>query len=249
MIKLIKLELRQKKLTTYMLATLAISGTILGFNYLFAFIPNMPPSNELEEMVMEFVSLLFSGYENIIAINSIIAMVCFSALGATALSRLVVSDYIGKRANLLFAYPIDRGKLFISKVIIVFVFTILAMVVSNAIAFGVFFFTEANFPLVTQGKLTPKLFIETAQITLTFGALSGAIGLISLWFGFKRKSVQATLIPAYIMAVVGSNILGAPMLLGSVSLAFLATVTAITLIIGIFLTINLAHDVNIMEAE
>ena len=249
MMKLIKLELRQNRLKTYMLATLAISLVMLGFNYLFAFIPNMPPSNELEEMVMEFVGVIFSGYESIIAINSIIAMVCFSALGATALSRLVVSDYMGKRANLLFAYPIDRSKLFISKVIIVFVFTILTMAVSNTLAFGVFFFTESNFPLVAQGELTSELFMETMRITLTFGVLSSAIGLISLWFGFKRKSIQATLIPAYIMAVVGSNILGAPMLLGSVSMMFLTVVTAIALVIGVFLTINLAHDVKVMEAE
>ena len=97
MIRLIKLELRQNRLHFYILAALIISAVLLCFNYLFAFIPNMTPRNELEEMVMEFVGAIFGRYENIIAINSILSMFCFSVLSAATISRLAVSDYIGKR--------------------------------------------------------------------------------------------------------------------------------------------------------
>jgi len=249
MIRLINLELRQKRLKTFLIASFVITAILLGFNYLFAGLPHLPADNELEATIMEFVGAIFGQYETIIAINSILGMFCFSVLGATALSKLVVSDYIGKRANLLFAYPVDRRKLFISKVIVVFVFTILAMLVSNGLAVGIFMFTESHFQLVADGVLSTQLLANSLQIILVFSILSGAIGLISLWFGFKRKSVQATLIPAYIMTVIGSNVLGAPMLLGSVNIVFLSAMTTIALVVGVILTINISSNVNRMEAE
>ena len=149
----------------------------------------------------------------------------------------------------MFAYPINRGKLLISKVVIVFVFTILTMLISIGLAFGIFFFTESRFPLVAGDAISPELIISTLQIALVFSILAGAIGLISLWFGLKRKSVQATLILSYIMAAVGSNILGVPMLLGSANMAMLTVMSVTALLIGIILTINLVHSVNRMEAE
>jgi len=249
MIRLIILELRQKRLNTFLIASVVITAILLGFNYLFAGLPHLPADSELEATIMEFVGAIFGQYEAIIAINSIVGMLCFSVLGATALSKLVVSDYIGKRANLLFAYPVDRRKLFISKVIVVLIFTVLAMLISNGLAVGIFMFTESHFQLVADGVPSAQLFADSLQIILVFSVLSAAIVLISLWFGFKRKSVQATLIPAYIMTIISSNVLGAPMLLGSVNMAFLLTITIIAFVVGVLLTINLSNNVNSMEAE
>jgi len=202
MFRLIKLELGQKRLGGYVLATLVISGILIGFCYLFVSIPSLRASSELEEMIMEIAAAVFNNYESIIAIISILAMFCFSVLSATALSRLVVSDYTGKMANLLFAYPVDRSKLFISKVLVVFGFTILAMFISSAVVFGIFFMIESNFPLVSEGVLSAELIASTARTVVVLSVLSVSVGLISLWFGFKRKSVSATLILAYTLEPV-----------------------------------------------
>ena len=249
MMRLITLELRQNRLKIYMLATLACIATILVLSYIFANTPNTQPSNEIEAMLMPLIATMFGNYENIITISSIIGMACFALLSSAAFSQLVVSDYMGKRVNLLFAYPIDRSKLFLSKVIIVFVFTIAAMIISSAIAFGIFFLTEPHFAIVAGDTLSAGLFIRTAQISLIFSVLAGGIGLISLWFGFKRKSIQATIIPAVIMATIGTNVLTSPMLMGSVSMVFLTVIAVGALVAGVLLTINLTRNVKYMEAE
>lgn len=250
MLRLMKLELRQNRFRVYLLASLGIAAGLLGFIYLFAALPHLKAKSELEAKVMELVGSLFGNYENIIALACILSMFCFSILCSTMLSRFVVSDYTGKRANLLFAYPVNRGKLFLSKALLTFLFTIMAMLISNALLFGIFFFSESKLSLVAGAALSTRVILSTLKITIIFSFIAGAIGLISLWFGFKRKSVAATLIPTYILAAVCSNILGPTMLFGSTldNTALQTGIAGITLLIGIVLTINLMGNVNTMEA-
>lgn len=250
MLKLMKLELRQNRLKTYILATLVISVSLLAFAYLFAFIPNLPADNDLEQMVMDLVKSLFGNYENIIALSCILSMFCFSVMSAVMLSKFVVSDYTGKRANLLFAYPVDRDRMLLAKVTVVSLYTFIAMILCNALMFGIFFLSESISPLV-EAALSSGLIYSTVKITLTFAFMSVAIGLISLWFGFKRKSVVATMVPSYILSAICSNILGSAMLIGK-SLeqsALQIIITVAALIAGMLLIAQLMQKVNVMEAE
>jgi ABC-type transport system involved in multi-copper enzyme maturation permease subunit len=245
-----KLELRQNRLKPYILATLVISVSLLGFAYLFAAIPHLPADNELEAMVMNLVKNLFGNYENIVALTCILGMFCFSVMSSVMLSKFVVSDYTGKRANLLFAYPVDRDKMLLAKVAVVSLFTLLAMVFSNALLFGIFFLSESISPLV-GGTLSSGLIYSVVRITLTFALMSAAIGLISLWFGFNRKSVVATMIPSYVLGAVFSNIMGSAMLIGK-SLeqsALQTTMTVAALMSGVILMFHLTQKVNTMEVE
>lgn len=251
MIRLIKLELRQKRLKPYILATLGISITLLAFVYLFACIPYLNAKSDLEEMVMEFVRNLFGNYETIIGIICILGMFCFSVMAATMLSKFVVTDYTGKRANLLFSYPVVRDRLLLAKVVLTSSFVALAQLFCNAILFGIFFLSEFLSPLVIEGVLSPGLIASTIKMTVIFSIVSSAIGIISVWFGFRRKSVSATIITAYLLAAVFSNIAGPAMLIGKaleVS-AIQVTMAVLALIVAVILTFCLMRNVNRMEAE
>jgi ABC-type transport system involved in multi-copper enzyme maturation permease subunit len=245
-----KLELQQNRLKPYILATLIISVSLLAFAYLFAAIPHLPADNELEAMVMNLVKGLFGNYENIVALTGILSMFCFSVMSSVILSKFVVSDYTGKRANLLFAYPVDRDRMLLAKVAVASLFTLIAMVVCNLLLFGVFFMSESIAPLVGE-ILSSGLIYSTVKITLTFAFMSVAIGFISLWFGFNRKSVVATMIPSYILGAVFSNLLGSAMLIGkSLEQSWLQiTLTVAALVVGTILMSQLARKVNVMEAE
>lgn len=251
MLKLMKLELRQNRLKPYILATLAIGASLLAFAYLFAFIPGLKADNELEKIVMDLVKSLFNNYESIIALTCILSMFCFSVLSAVILSKVVVADYTGKRANLLFTYPVNRGRMFLAKAAVASLFTLVAMILCNTILFGIFFLSEAISPLVINGSLSSGLIFNTLKITLTFGILSVGIGIVSLWFGFKRKSIVATMIPSYILSAICSNILGSVMLIGK-SLeqsALQIAITVVVLIVGMVILFRLMQKVNVMEAE
>lgn len=251
MIRLMKLELRQNRLKPYILATLGISTALLAFAYLFAFIPHLKAKSDLEEMVMEFVQNLFGNYETIISITCILGMFCFSVMAATMLSQFVVMDYNGKRANLLFSYPVDRDKLLLAKIIVTSSFVMIAQLCCSALMFGVFFLSESLYPLVMDGVLSSGLIADAIKMTAVFSVTSAAIGMISVWFGFRRKSVVGTMIPAYILAAIFSNIVGPAMLIGkTLELSALhITMAGLTLIVAVILSSRIMHSVNRMEAE
>lgn len=250
MFKLISLELRQNRLKPYLLATVGVCAVLLGLSYLFAALPLLPTDNELEAKVMEVVGGIFGTYENIIALVSILSMFCFGVLSTVMLSKFVIADYTGKRANLLFAYPYDRRQMFAAKVIVVSLFTVIAMFLCNGVMFAVFFTTESIHPLVQTGMVDRALIVNALQITLVFSMLSVAIGLLSLCFAFRKKSVAAMMVPAYILAAVFSNIFGSAMLFGgSLSQSSLHVISAVcALALGVFFTTQVMRKVNEMEA-
>lgn len=250
MLKLMKLEFRQNRFWAYLLATFVITAGLTGFAYLFAYMPHVKPSNVFEEMAMGIVVKMFGSYENISVLVCVLSMTCFGVLCSAVMSRAVVSDYISKRANLMFSYPVNRGKMFLSKVLLSFIFSVAASFLSTALALAIFFSTERYFPMVTGDVLSADILIFVFKVTLIFSLLSGGIGLVSLWFGFKRKSTIATLIPAFIITSFLSNVFGVPMLVdgASGSIALQIIITVISLIVGILLTANLVGAVNRMEA-
>lgn len=250
MLKLMKLELRQNRMKTYLLATIAIAAVLVGFAYLFAGLPHLPTDNELEEVVMELVARLFGNYENIVSITSILSMFCFGVMSSVMLSKFVIEDYKGKRANLLFSYPYDRRQVFAAKVVLVSLFTAAMMLLCNGVVFAVFFTTETIHPLIPGTGPSAALIASTVKVTLVFAVMSVAIGLISLFFAFDKKSVAAMMVPAYILATVFSNILGSTMLIsGSLDQSALHIVLALAaLAVGFLLVIRVMHKVDVMEA-
>lgn len=250
MLRLMKLELRQNRLKPYIFGTLVITFVLILLTYSFALLPRLPADNDLENMVMELVGQLFGNYQNIISIICILSMFCFSVLSSTMLSKLVIADYTGKRANLLFSYPFDRRLVFMAKIQLVSLFTVVAMLFCNSLVFGVFFIAESIYSLISGNGLNAVLIIDTLKATMIFAVISVAIGLISLFFGFDKKSVPAMMIPTYILATIFSNVFGSTMLISkSLKHSFLHIVlAAIALVIGLQLIARLAQKVNGMEA-
>ena len=116
---LIRLELRRTNFRTYVISALIIAVIMLGFLYLFAYAP-MLETNDADMKI-------FSGYENLIPLYGVLNMTVFCVLAAVIYSKIIIEEYSGKRPILLFSYPINRKKIMLSKLCIVFVFTVIAM--------------------------------------------------------------------------------------------------------------------------
>lgn len=100
--KLITLELKRNRLRPYHIAVLICGVTMLAFQYLMAAVPHIDPTEADIEM--------FSSYTFLIGLNNIVCMAIFSILTAVMSARFVVEEYTGKRAILLFSYPISRKR-------------------------------------------------------------------------------------------------------------------------------------------
>ena len=221
---LIALELK-RRLRPYHIATLICGVTMLGFQYLMAAIPYMDPTEPDAE--------LFSQYPFLMGITCLVCMAMFSILSAVMASRFVVEEYSGKRAILLLSYPISREKVLCAKLVLVFAYTVGAMLLCGAVIQAVFFLTESLFPLCSD-KLTINVFLQSLGFLLSCSILAGLLGVVSLWFGFRKKSVSMTIVASVVLVTIVCQIISA-------ALTFLPIMGIVFGVTGIFAVLAMQY--------
>ena len=236
MMKLIKLELKRNNIRTYLVASAISCVVLLGFIYLIAYAAQLEDCGPRE--------IVFRNYTNIFRLIGIISLVIFSTMSAIMYSRLIIGEYSGKRAALLFSYPISRSKILLAKLILVFVFTSVSMLVCTAIPYIVFSITELVSPIVIQDVMTMSLAADTLKTSSIAVLALGGIGIISLRIGFIQKSVPTTLITALLLsAIYGNAAINANSILSNV------LISGIGLIVAVIVITELSNKVNKMEVE
>lgn len=236
MMKLIKLELKRNNIRTYLLASAVSCAALLGFIYLIANAAQLEDSSARE--------IAFRSYTNIFRLIGIISLVIFSIMSAIMYSKLIIGEYTGKRAALLFSYPVSRNKILLSKLLLVFVFTSVSMLICTAIPYIVFSITESVSPIVVQDVMTMGL-IKDALKTLGVSVLAlGGIGIVSLRIGFIQKSVPTTLISALLLSAIYGNIA-----INANNILFRILISGIGLIVTVTVIVELSNKVNKMEVE
>lgn len=198
--KLIVLELKRNSLRPYHIAVWISGAVILGFQYLLAAIPHIDSTESDIEM--------FSRYDALIGMSNIICMAVFAVLAAVMGARFVVEEYTGKRAVLLFSYPVSRRRIFGAKLALIFLYPALSMVLCSGAAEVIFFITETMFPLCGD-KLTLEVVFSSFGSILCNAVLAGMLGLLSLWIGLFKKSVPVTIVAAVIGASLVCQVLSA----------------------------------------
>ena len=198
MLKLMKLELKRNRIKGYILAAQLITFAILGLTYMFAFMPQIDESQSEMELFMNY-----SGLTNLLCVMSLL---CFTVLAAVMFNRFVVEEYTGKKAILLFSYPVDRSRILWAKVLTVFLFTVAAMTASGLVTFSIFFITEAIFHIV-QDTLTLNIGLNAFVFIVSYSLIAASFAVISLWFGYWKKSPSATIVANVILISLFANLL------------------------------------------
>ncbi|GIN73416.1 ABC transporter permease [Bacillus sp. J14TS2] len=236
MLTLMKLELRKHNIRTYLISASTLFVIMLGFIYLFAYVPKFDPNDS--------DLYLFAGYNNIIPLFGVINMTVFCVLAAVMYSRFVIEEYTGKRVIRLFSYPIKRGRVFFSKVMVVSLFTIIAMIVCNTLIFSIFGLSETFTPLVDE-RITSAFIMESVKTTLMMSISAAGLSSIAMGIGFIQKSIPTTIISAVLLCSLFCNIVAGS--LASSNVPVILSMTLATLcgfaVIGLVM-----KKINRMEA-
>lgn len=233
---LIRLELRRTNFRTYVISALIIAVIMLGFLYLFAY-AHMLETNDADMKI-------FSGYENLIPLYGVLNMTVFCVLAAVIYSKIIIEEYSGKRPILLFSYPINRKKIMLSKLCIVFVFTVIAMFISNFLIFIIFGVSEKFLHLVS-GDFTYSIMFQAIETTLIMSLSAASIGIIAVGIGFIKKSVPTTIVSAVLIASLMCNIVANT----TSSKIAMYIFVAVMILIGIMFSAILMKKVEVMEVE
>ena len=196
--KFISLERMRNSFRSYHTGVLISGALILGLLYLFAAIPRLDPSEtDLE---------LFLSYRSLIGLTNMMLIVIFTILSAIMSSKFIIEKYVGKRAILLFSYPVSRQKILSAKMCMVFLYTVIAMCLCGTVIFGIFFGTESLFPICSDTLTLPAILYGIFSL-ISYSLLAGVWGMVALWIGFGRQSVTVTIVAAVIIAIVMCQIM------------------------------------------
>lgn len=236
MVRLLQLEWKKHNLRPYHTAVFVIAISMLMFLYLFAYIPRL----ELNDSRLD----MFVGYNNLIALFSALNMSAYCILAAVMYNKIIITEYTGKIAILLFTYPVSRKKVMISKVMLVFIYIFTSMVCSNVIIYLIFITTESFVPLVAD-SFTMTTLARAMLMTLMMSCSAVSIGIIALGIGFIKKSIAATIISSILIASLLSNAITSLS-----SLQAVGTVMGfITIVLAFAIMLQLLRKVERMEVE
>ena len=190
MLKLIKLELKKNKFNGSWLGILIANVAIMAMILLLYFDEH---------------DISFPNYLEAFNIIDTFVRATFIIYASTLIAKFVIEEYRNKTMSLMFTYPINRKKLIAAKLVIVFIWTFLAIILSNFVITTILVLINNYFGYINDTLNTDLLFNNVLQILLNALAAAG-LSLIPLFFGMWKKSVVGTIVSSVlIVSIIGSS--------------------------------------------
>lgn len=238
---LLLLELKKNRLKSYWITCGGIFLAVLMLGALFL---NAPAIMEAQgDILSRDEEELFTRWENLQVLLSSVSMVSFAILSCVMHSRIIVSEYTGKKSILLFSYPRKHSSILWAKCILVFGFTCIMMSVCNIAAISLLALISNSLHLMVH-PYTMEAFQMLVSVSIVLCLLSGAVGLVAMRIGFWKKSVQVTIVAGTILVAPCSNLFSVFM---NKPLPVMGGLMAVLLVIGAAVFLNLTSQVNRME--
>ncbi|WP_055666640.1 ABC transporter permease [Desnuesiella massiliensis] len=196
MLKLIKLEMKKIKMRGYIKGAFFSAIGILTMLFVFMFIDKIEGLKVLTD------------YKEAFLVIDVMVRVTFVIFASVLISRLIINEYKDNTISILFTYPINRKKLIMSKLLIVLVFTFLAIIISNIFIGSILVIIDSVYNII-PGNLTMDIINKNLLRIITNALSSSGMSLIPLYFGMRKKSASATIVSSILIAtVINSNNIG-----------------------------------------
>ena len=113
----------------------------------------------------------------------------------------MVGEYEKKTIQLMFMYPINRKKLLMSKVIIVYLFTILNVLIGNLFLLMGMSVID-HFIDIIPGQMNLEYIRQQLPLLGVSIIMSGFLSIVPLYFGMKKKSTVHTVVASVVVVAL-----------------------------------------------
>ncbi|MBU5314373.1 ABC transporter permease [Tissierella carlieri] len=186
MMQLMRLELKKYKLQYH------IIGVIIAILLIMAFI-----TISLVDSMTDPTQTKDTYESTFMAINLLITVI-FLVYSSVLISKIVISEYNNKTIMILFCYPVSRKKLMITKLLMVSIFTIIAMTISYLCCTLYLIVMDYYFDMV-QGTFNRSYLNPYILEAVTSIVMSGVLSLIPFIIGMQKKSVPITIVSSLLV--------------------------------------------------
>lgn len=143
----------------------------------------------------------YGDYQTAFMIIDTFVRATFIIFAGALISKLVISEYRNKTMNVMFTYPIQRHKIIAAKLIIVFGFTFVMIMVTDLLM-GALLLTINHFYTFIPDTLSTQDALGFL-LKYSMNSLSAAsMALIPLFFGMRKHSVTTTMVSSILLVLV-----------------------------------------------
>lgn len=199
---LCKLELMKIRLSTYLWAAAGVLVSLVMLGILFLFLLQIETASGGIPIPEEVD--LFGSWSGLISLTSALTFAFFSVFAAVVAGKVIVSEYCGRNAVVLFCYPVGRKKILYAKSVIVCGITYFFAFFSNVLAAGFMYVTAHVFGIMPQMDMAnfPLAVVLSGILT---GISATAVGMICAVIGWQKKSVSASIVCSIIIVCCVTN--------------------------------------------
>lgn len=189
MLKLIKLEFKKDNFKNMVRGAVILTICLVLLMGLFGIIGEVV---EDEEVVFENAAM-------VVSLADLFVRASYIIFAGVLVAKVIISEFQNGTIRNLFVYPIPRKQLLTSKLVLVFMFTFIWYIISIAIILICMIILN-QFIRIVPDALSISLILKSIPSILTGALFTSGIGLISLFFGLKRKSQIATIVSSVCIA-------------------------------------------------
>lgn len=171
------------------------------------------------------------------------ANMAFILCTAVMLSSLIISAYKDKTMDLMFAYPIRRQKILISKMLLVWLFNFFALVLCKFIIYGGLILASPLAHISIESILPGGMGADVSFYLeiLINSAIMVSISFTALFIGMRMKSSKAAMVAACIVMLLTQGNIGSYTLINNIPFYIVMMVLAAA---SVFLCV---HGVEIKD--
>ena len=195
MIQLIKLEIKKYKLKRYIKGVFIAIVCIMAFLTM-SFIDNKTNTpNDLDT------------WKSVILMTNILSTYVFLIFSSALMAKIIIGEYRDKTILVMFSYPVSRKKLMTAKLIIVVIFAMACILISDVLCILYVVILE-SFVNVVAGNFNFSYIFNEYLIFLGFIAAGGILSLVPFTIGMMKKSVPSTVITAAVLVALMQLVIG-----------------------------------------
>ncbi|MBO1580790.1 ABC transporter permease [Bacillus sp. XF8] len=211
MLNLMRLELMKFKLWP------TIRGALIAIFIVSIFIPVIIFDGELDsyDSAFQFIDHFSRGV--------------FMIFAASLIAKFIIQEFQNKTMTVMFMYPINRKRMMAAKMLIIILFTLCAIIISEIIMFSFVYVLNLYHPVIME-PLTVAILTQNAAELFVNALASTGISLIPLYFGMKKYSVRTTFVSAIIITCLFASSLN-----GEISLFSFIVIPIMIACVGLFI--------------
>jgi ABC-type transport system involved in multi-copper enzyme maturation permease subunit len=143
----------------------------------------------------------FADYSVSFMLIDTFARAVFIIFGGALIAKLIISEYRNKTMNVMFTYPIKRHKIIAAKLIIVFVFTFMMILLTDVLMGALLVAVNHFYDFIPDTLTMRDAWVLLLKYVVSSLSAAG-MALIPLFFGMRKHSVTTTLVSSILLVMV-----------------------------------------------